>query len=100
APASVAVVKTASAGVSRSRSSGAEDQRDRDADRDQYHGEHLKRILLRKGRDLRPPASEQQLLHGAEPSVSGYFSEEFTEVNLVLSVPPIPLTATTITMLS
>lgn len=86
----VAVIKN-TAGVRRTRSSDTKNQRDQDGGREK----HLQRMLLRKGDDLRAPASEQK----SRQPIRRYFSDEFTEVKLLFSVEPMPLTATTITML-
>jgi hypothetical protein len=68
-----------------------------------HRGEHASRILQAVGYDLRAPGPEQrpeqQTLARCPLLTRRYFSDEFTEVKLVLRVVPMPLTAAMIMML-
>jgi hypothetical protein len=55
--------------------------------------------LLAVGYDLRAPGPKTETLARRPLLTRRYFSDEFTEVKLVLRVEPMPLTAAMITML-
>ena len=98
-PAAIAVAETKSAEIATGRRSACSEHQVQQQHCNQHGGEHPPGILPAVGYDLRAPGPKQQALAWRLLLTSRYFSDEFTEVKLVLRLVPMPLTAARITML-